>query len=425
MTSNLNNDIYIIENGNKMILYSLQNQAWIRINKNYIQSLEKEQLYDFLNRHYLSEFQKEVRQKSKNINSIYVFLTRKCNMKCSFCSMHAGPFVDISNELKLEELIGFMEKIKGYHIGRIIISGGEPLLSEKLYPLIDFISKEMKGTEIILQTNGTLITQEFCRNVKGKINRINISIESIYDIWSAYKEDFIDRLNIVYAFNIKMEFSFVVTKMNKEYIFDYIELCRKYNAEAGIKIVSAVGGEKRFDKMCLNEREILDFYKSVIGYIIQKDYVNDKNLQTILGYRPIPRKGCSAYSMKSFSILPEGSILRCHSIISKQCNQIATVKDKQISIRNQEKIDDESNIFSVDRKIFCKTCEYRHFCTGICSAEVYNCFDETFYKPDSCEWKKILIAFYLWDYERGQTSSVWEQIYNKINIRLSELYEKY
>lgn len=354
MVSNLTNDLYIIENNDKIVIYSLNNQSWIRVGKDYIQTLNKEQLLSFLNRYHLLVSPKETKKISKRINSIYVFMTRKCNMKCSFCSMHAGPHIDISSELELNELVGFIKKIKAHEIGRIVISGGEPLLSEKMYPFIDFISNDMRETEIILQTNGTLITQEFCEKVKGKVHRINISIESIYDIWSPYREDFINRLDILYHNNIKMEFSFVVTKTNKEHIYNYIELCRKYNAEAGIKIVSAVGGEKRFEKMCLNEYEILEFYRNVIGYIIDNNYTNEENLQTILGYKPIPRKGCSAYSLQSFSILPEGDILRCHSIQNEKYNQLGTVTDGQIPINSKRKYGNDGDIFSVEKKYIAK-----------------------------------------------------------------------
>lgn len=423
MSSILNN-LHVIEKGDKIILYSLENQAWLRADKKYIQSCEKENLYSILRKYHLVLDQELVAHKKKGAYTLYIFLTRKCNMVCSFCSMNAGPSVDIKNEISLGETIGFLERIKDYCIKRIVISGGEPLLSIKLYSIISYISEEMKNTEIIVQTNGTIINETFCEEMKGKIDRLNISIESIYDIWVDKRNDIIERLKIVKQYGIKMEFSFVVTKKNQNYIFDYLELCRQFNAEAGIKIVSAIGGEKRFDDLSLNSMDILNFYKGVIGFIIRNKYTSDANLLTILGYQPIPRQGCSAYSLKSFSLMPEGDISRCHSLKRKKYNYIGNVRDQDILYCLENSFEKHENNFAVNNKIYCKMCMYKHFCTGICSAEVYNCFENTFYKPDNCEWRKILIEYYLWEHNSREKSNIWQSIYNKIISRLEDINEE-
>lgn len=413
-------DLNILEKDEQLIIYSLTKQSWVRVDKNYIYSLERNELYKFLEMYHLKCDRK---QTSKKIYSLYIFLTRKCNMSCSFCSMDAGPFVDTSNELSLEETINFLKSVSDYYIKRIVISGGEPLLSKKLFPLIDFITKEMKRTQIIIQTNGAMINEKFCEEIKDKVDRINVSIESIYDIWSDKRDDLIRRLEIVQSYNLKMEFSFVATRINRENIYDYIELCRRFDAEAGIKIVSAIGGEKRFDDLSLNETEILEFYHGIINYIIEHNYISDSNLEAILGYRPIPRQGCSAYLMNSFSVLPDGKICRCHSIKGTEFNCIGNINSINIEKLGKEMCKSEET-FSADNKIFCKTCVYKHFCTGICCAEVYNCLDSTFYKPESCEWKKILIDYYLWSHNKNNNQSVWEEINKRIKEKLEDIYAK-
>lgn len=424
MVSSMNN-LYVLENKNQILIYSLDTQSWMRGDKNYIQSLSLDEMYELLEKFHLKSKQEQGNLNRPKIHSLYIFITRKCNMNCSFCSMDAGPHVNTNNEMTLEETIDFLKYMNRYRIDRIIISGGEPLLSPKLYSILEYISKKMKNTQIVVQTNGALINENFCNRVKDKVTRLNISIESIYDIWSNKKNEFIEQLEIVYRNNIQMEFSFVVTKENSQYVYDYIELCRHFNAEAGIKIVSAVGGEKRFDELSLNEEEILEFYKEICGYILEHNYIENQNLETILGYVPIPRNGCSAFYLKSISLLPDGNVCRCHSIKEGYFNDIGNIRTENAYSKIEDKItkNNSEELFSVSSKIYCRTCVYKHFCTGICCAEIYNCPENTFYKPASCEWKKILISYYLWNHDKQNRKSMWEEIYKVLEKRLDEKYE--
>lgn len=72
-----------------------------------------------------------------------------CNLKCPFCY---GPPPKMKGELKLAQKIKLIENLKHNGIEKIIISGGEPLLSKDL-PIFAKLTSELK-VEIGLHTNG-------------------------------------------------------------------------------------------------------------------------------------------------------------------------------------------------------------------------------------------------------------------------------
>ncbi|MFA5275758.1 MAG: radical SAM protein [Candidatus Omnitrophota bacterium] len=103
------------------------------------------------------------------INSISIFLTRRCNYRCPYCSTDTGP--DPEDKLTLTELKDIILQAKSLGARWLIISGqGEPLLDENLFPILDFARKQALKTKIF--TNGSLINQD----TAAELYRRNVSV---------------------------------------------------------------------------------------------------------------------------------------------------------------------------------------------------------------------------------------------------------
>ncbi|MCD6450908.1 MAG: radical SAM protein [Acidobacteria bacterium] len=80
--------------------------------------------------------------------SVFIRLTG-CNLRCSYCDTRYAYYE--GEELSLASVV---KRVKDYGIRLITITGGEPLLSPEVYPLIDqFLSS---GFIVLLETNGSL-----------------------------------------------------------------------------------------------------------------------------------------------------------------------------------------------------------------------------------------------------------------------------
>lgn len=76
---------------------------------------------------------------------------RGCNLNCSYCDTKwAGSPDSPANMLSAEELV---EYVKSTGVVNVTLTGGEPLLQENLYELIEGLSKI--GCSVEIETNGS------------------------------------------------------------------------------------------------------------------------------------------------------------------------------------------------------------------------------------------------------------------------------
>lgn len=89
----------------------------------------------------------------KNIAIDYM-INAPCNLKCPFCY---GPPPKMKGELNKEQKFHLIKNLKVNGIDKIVIAGGEPLLCDDIYDLLEFASKT--GVSIGIQTNGFFLNK--------------------------------------------------------------------------------------------------------------------------------------------------------------------------------------------------------------------------------------------------------------------------
>ena len=115
------------------------------------------------------------------ISSLGIFLTRKCNFNCIYCSSQTGP--DPPDKLTLAELMRLLDEAVELGIKWVIIPGeGEVLLDENLFPFLRYATS--KGLRSKLYTNGSLLDEEAARRLFGlgtgvvfKLNSFNPHVQ--------------------------------------------------------------------------------------------------------------------------------------------------------------------------------------------------------------------------------------------------------
>ena len=125
----------------------------------------------------------------KKFNKIYVEITNRCNLNCSFCRNTKRMKKDMS----LDEFTKVLEKIKDYTNIIYLHVKGEPFLNKNI---IDMIHKaEEYDLKVNITTNGTLL--KYYSKALGNCNnisKINISLHSENNI-STYLEDIFESIN--------------------------------------------------------------------------------------------------------------------------------------------------------------------------------------------------------------------------------------
>jgi len=115
---------------------------------------------------------------SKGFGPIVVWnCTRTCNLKCIHCYANSDA-EKYEGELTTKEAKTFIDDLHGFKVPVLLFSGGEPLIREDFFELIQYARKnEIRST---ISTNGTLIDKEIAARIKEHgVGYVGVSLDGI------------------------------------------------------------------------------------------------------------------------------------------------------------------------------------------------------------------------------------------------------
>ena len=119
--------------------------------------------------------------KSKKILTLIIEPTAKCDLACSFCSMHNGDFPteDSKIDMSLETWGIVLDSIKSvpYKFNNIGFHGyGEPLLNKNIYRMLEDVRPYCETLKII--TNGTALNlSNHRRLLDSGVDEVHVSLD--------------------------------------------------------------------------------------------------------------------------------------------------------------------------------------------------------------------------------------------------------
>lgn len=114
--------------------------------------------------------------------STLIEINNICNFNCRHCYAQAN-----SNkiELSLETVKNILAQLTAMGVKTVAFSGGEPLLHSDVFEMMKYAKKH--NLNVVLDTNGSLITQEVAHQLKQlDIDLINVSLHGYYDYEHEY-----------------------------------------------------------------------------------------------------------------------------------------------------------------------------------------------------------------------------------------------
>ncbi|WP_320169339.1 12,18-didecarboxysiroheme deacetylase [Maridesulfovibrio sp.] len=115
-------------------------------------------------------------QFSKDKKPVVVWnMTRRCNLKCVHCYAQAVD-PDGQDEISTSQAKEIIDDLSAFGAPVMLFSGGEPLVRKDLVELASYATS--KGMRAVISTNGTLITKEKARELKGVgLSYVGISLD--------------------------------------------------------------------------------------------------------------------------------------------------------------------------------------------------------------------------------------------------------
>ena len=106
-----------------------------------------------------------------------------CNLDCPLCFNQNYARKDKQYFMSIDKIKKIIDDIPQDFVSHIRITGGEPLLREDIFEILEYIKN--KGFEIWLNTNGTLINEETAERLTKYVKNILLPLNG-YDIISEF-----------------------------------------------------------------------------------------------------------------------------------------------------------------------------------------------------------------------------------------------
>jgi GTP 3',8-cyclase len=133
----------------------------------------------------------------REIKSVRVSVTDKCNFRCTYCMPAEGLDWLPKNEiLTFEEIHRLVRVMAAMGVSEVRLTGGEPLVRRDLPELVRMLAQVRGVDDLSLTTNGVLLDRLAGPLVAAGLRRINVSLDSLSHVKFAEitRRDALDRV---------------------------------------------------------------------------------------------------------------------------------------------------------------------------------------------------------------------------------------
>ncbi|HFQ82257.1 MAG TPA: radical SAM protein [Desulfobacterales bacterium] len=165
-------------------------------------------------------------------------ITRRCNLHCVHCRSSSEAEVLGHPDFSFAEAQRVLDDISSYASPVIVLSGGEPLLRPDVFDIAAYGAG--RGLRMCLATNGTLVNQEKCGQIKeAGIKMVSLSVDgstaAVHDNFRNSPGAFEATMNAARLFkenNIKFLVNSSFTKRNQAEVPRVMQLVKSLGATA-------------------------------------------------------------------------------------------------------------------------------------------------------------------------------------------------
>ena len=133
----------------------------------------------------------------REIKSVRVSVTDKCNFRCRYCMPAEGlEWLGRDELLTFEELSRVVAVLARMGVDEVRLTGGEPLARRDLPVLVSMLAGIPGVTDLSLTTNGVLLDRFAGPLVEAGLRRLNVSLDSLSHVRFAEitRRDALDRV---------------------------------------------------------------------------------------------------------------------------------------------------------------------------------------------------------------------------------------
>lgn len=309
----------------------------------------------------------------KNLETATIYLTDGCNLRCKTCYLSATTVSP--NECSVSEWSNFLYQFKNNGGKIITISGGEAMTRPDFFKILD-LAKKLK-LQIVLLTNGTLITEKNSDKLRLACAEIQISIDGPDEETNDFirgKGSFEKSMNALkyltkpHVRKCRISIAMTPTPRTLEAFKNGLwAFTKKVQDIAGKEIIFRITPRLMEGRQtgCISTEMQTAFAEQIVKLCNQQlepGWFDILDAEAIIPNRRL----CGCGMAESFSVSATGEIKACSlspyimGNIKMDLSLVAELFSKT------------ANMMRVENIVPCKTCDLRYFCGGKCRLESRN-----------------------------------------------------
>jgi cyclic pyranopterin phosphate synthase len=118
----------------------------------------------------------------RKITYLRVSVTDRCDFRCFYCMTEEMTFLPRKDVLSLEELDRMISAFIGLGVGKVRLTGGEPLVRKNILSLVRNLCRYKDAgllDEVTLTTNGSQLDKYAAGLAAAGMERVNVSLDSL------------------------------------------------------------------------------------------------------------------------------------------------------------------------------------------------------------------------------------------------------
>ncbi len=321
------------------------------------------------------------------LNTIYLHLTTRCNLNCTFCAIPDRN--KEVQELTKFQIFNLLSEANELGTTYVVLIGGEPFLRKDLDEIVKSIIS--RGMRLGISTNGTLLnfkSLSWVKDVPSSSYFLGISLDGAkpftHNCLRRKKyafEQTLKGIDIAKKLGIQLTLQTVLQELNKNEILDIASIAAKFGADYNVIpdiVPKGAGVDAKSQKIEIHE--ILDKAEELYKYGRSIGIRAQINLPPALQVPDrFQKSDMACYWGKHFcGILPNGDVAMCHGCdfcniydrnlfiagnIQKQ--SLRNIWEHSVTFNNLREIDPDNF------KGVCGRCVLRKFCRGYCRIRAY------------------------------------------------------
>lgn len=349
------------------------------------------------------------------INTMYLMVTKHCNLSCKYCYISRRKPLTMSWEIAKRSLDILLHNFPKEGRCEIVYFGGEPLLNFKLIKqCVEYIERKLqdeskkKRIEQIIFSNGTIISDDVKDFLRQKRIKVIISLDGLQEVHDSVRikadgsgtfSNIIENYKQFKNKGCDVGISMTLANHNIDHLIESLIFINDELSPSSIGF-GQVHYEKNVDnnEFLVKPRYFAKTLETVIDELGEQRpellrYVT-RRFETFVNCT-IRKADCPARHSK-IVVDCDGTLCPCEALLDDPSHSLGHISDFQSSSILSNQLWNEWNNWKFYKHDKCESCYARTFCGGGCPRDAYimngsiNSIDK-----NRCEQSRLLFNWYM------------------------------